>query len=121
MGYSREERETLITTDDTMSYFLVDTRQRRIMNKMKHIEAEVLKQEFEEIDAVDEKGKPIKKQILIQATYKIPLGCLRLVKERVYTDEERAAMRERFLKYMNKEDSTEDFSEESMEDEEDFI
>lgn len=98
MGFLKEERETHIFTDDTMDYYIIETRQRTMLNKLKKLEK---KKVAILLDKIEEKNEINNTNVIIQAKYKIPLKAIILTKPRdprELTEEQKAQLRENFRK-----------------------
>jgi len=84
MAYDIEERETVIRIDELMYHWIVDTKQRTMITKIKKITGvEILKEEQTESGTI------------ISGLYKLPMKSVRFVNERTYTEEQRQMMSER--------------------------
>ena len=98
MGFLKEERETHIFTDDTMDYYIIETRQRTMLNKLKKLEK---KKVAILLDKIEEKNEINNTNVIVQAKYKIPLKAIILTKPRdprELTEEQKAQLRENFRK-----------------------
>ncbi len=84
MGYTAEERETIIRTDDLMDHWIIDTYQRQICTKIRKIKGiEIVKEVSTDNGTV------------IEGVYKLPLNQLSFRSLRVLTDEKRSELSER--------------------------
>lgn len=84
MAYDIEERETVIRTDELMDHWIVDTKQRTMITKLKKVTGvEILNEEQTENGTV------------IAGQYKLPIKSVRFANERTYTEEQRQMMSER--------------------------
>lgn len=91
MAFEKEERETHITTDDTMDYWILTTRQQKIMTKMQRIGVKPYK-------GVKEDGR------FIEAEYKLDIKQVSFRKLIELTEEQKLARSEHMRKIREKKD-----------------
>ena len=91
MNYSKEERETIITTDDCMENWVIYTRQRKVMTKLLKLP------EF-----VEKRTEHNDKNVLIELEGTIPFKCLSFRKLRVLSEEKKKELGDRLREARDK-------------------
>jgi hypothetical protein len=87
MAYDIEERETIIRTDELMGYWIIDTKQRTMITKIKKVKDVVILAE-----------ESTENGTIISGQYKVPLKSVRFSNPKSYTEEQRQIMSERAKK-----------------------
>ena len=95
MGFLKEERETHIFTDDTMDCYIIESRQRTVINKLRKLEETKY---VELLDKIEETNEETGDKVVIQVKYKVAKGVIKIGKPREYTEEQKNKMRENFIK-----------------------
>jgi hypothetical protein len=84
MSYTKEERETIITTDDCMENWNIYTRQRKVMTKLLKLPEFVKKRtEYNE------------KKVMIELEGTIPFKCVSFRKLRILSEEKKKELGDR--------------------------
>ena len=89
MNFTAEERETIITTDETMSTWNIYTRSKKVMNKLKKINA------IPYDTKLDEEGN------IEEAQYALDYSQVSFRKKIILTEEQRQKKRETMLRNLN--------------------